>query len=311
MTEAWRKLAANVGDVAADKLFAPATFVESPAKDAASGVKGTDTQAWVGYSTELRAVVVAFRGTESLIDVLVDANIIPHGFDPAYPLPAASRAASPDPRPPVPDGHWVHSGFFNAYASVRAAVWRVVDECMAAGGGGDWHVYVTGHSLGGALATLAAYDASATTFTSGRVAGLTMYNFGSPRVGNGVFADAYDARVPDTWRVVNADDVVARVPRAVGYRHVGHTVGIRPDGTFDRAAGVDVLEGESVDGVARSFASAAVAAVTEGDASALTDTVTREIDFAKALASGDALDQHREALYFETLKKVVRALTQG
>jgi hypothetical protein len=57
-----------------------------------------------------------------------------------------------------------------------------------AGGGGAWHVYVTGHSLGGALATLAAYDASATTFKSGTVSALTLYNFGSPRVGNGVFA---------------------------------------------------------------------------------------------------------------------------
>ena len=304
MTEAWRKLAVNVGDIAAGELFIPATFVESPAKG------GTDTQAWIGYSTELRSVVVAFRGTESLIDVLVDANIIPHGYGPSYPFPPSSRVASPDPRPPVPEGHWVHSGFFNAYASVRSAVWRVVDECMAAAGGGAFHVYVCGHSLGAALATLASYDAAFTTFQSGTVSGLTMYNFGSPRVGNGVFAEAYDAAVPDTWRIVNADDVVARVPRAVGYRHVGHTVGISIDGTFmnDEEA-ADVLEGVSADSVARSLASAAVAAVSGEDTSTLTATVTREIDFAKALASGDALAQHREALYFETLKKVVRAIT--
>ena len=84
MTEAWRKLAVNVGDIAAGELFIPATFVESPAKG------GTDTQAWVGYSTEVRSIVVAFRGTESLINVLVDANIILHGYDPTYPFRASS-----------------------------------------------------------------------------------------------------------------------------------------------------------------------------------------------------------------------------
>lgn len=303
MTAAWRALASGAGDIAADRLFEPATFVDVPA---------TDTQAWIGYSDELRSIVVAFRGTEmtSLADIVTDAFIIPHGFDPAYPLPPHTRASKTVAKgAAAPAGLWVHSGFFNAYASVREAVWRVVDECMAAGGGGDWHVYVTGHSLGGALATLAAHEAAFTTFTSGSVAGLTMYNYGSPRVGNTEFATAFDAAVPDSWRVVNSDDVVARVPRAVGYRHVGHTVGIRKDGTFDADAGVDQLEGESYDSVARSLASTVVAAVAEGDASALSETVSKEVDFAKAMMSGDALAQHKEEFYYKTLEKIVKALT--
>lgn len=302
MTEAWRALASGVGDIAADRLFEPATFI-----NAAS----TDTQAWIGFSEDLRAIVVAFRGTEmtSLADIVTDAFILPHGFDPAHPLPPATRASKTAAKGgAAPKGLWVHSGFFNAYASVRDTVWRVVDECMAAGGGGGWHLYVTGHSLGGALATLAAYEASFTAFASGTVSGLTMYNYGSPRVGNTEFATAFDAAVPDSWRVVNSDDVVARVPRAVGYRHVGHTVGIRKDGTFDAAAGVDQLEGESYDSVARSLASTVVSAVTEGDASALSETVAKEVDFAKAMMSGDALAQHKEALYFESLQKIVKSL---
>ncbi|CAN0306134.1 unnamed protein product, partial [Ectocarpus fasciculatus] len=44
----------------------------------------------------------------------------------------------------------------------------------------DWHVYITGHSLGGALATLAALD-HRRRYPEAKV---TMYNFGSPRVGN-------------------------------------------------------------------------------------------------------------------------------
>lgn len=44
----------------------------------------------------------------------------------------------------------------------------------------DWHVLFTGHSLGGALATLATLDLKR------RHPGtkVTMYNYGSPRVGN-------------------------------------------------------------------------------------------------------------------------------
>ena len=42
---------------------------------------------------------------------------------------------------------------------------------------------------------------------------LTMVNFGSPRVGNAAFSEAFNAAVPDAWRVYNHKDVVPRVPR--------------------------------------------------------------------------------------------------
>ena len=42
--------------------------------------------------------------------------------------------------------------------------------------------------------------------------------------------------LPDAWRVVNAADLVPRVPRLLGYAHVGHAVPLRADGTFDDEA---------------------------------------------------------------------------
>jgi hypothetical protein len=56
----------------------------------------------------------------------------------------------------------------------------------------SWHVYITGHSLGGALATLFAVELSSKLAKSGGQTQITMYNFGSPRVGNKQFADMYN-----------------------------------------------------------------------------------------------------------------------
>jgi predicted lipase len=94
----------------------------------------------------------------------------------------------------------VHTGFIETYKLVRDIVQAQV--------GGFRKIIVSGHSLGAALATLCALD--------------LQYNFphvdiaclitGSPRVGNTYFADSFDRRVPDTYRMVYQDDIVTRVP---------------------------------------------------------------------------------------------------
>jgi hypothetical protein len=63
---------------------------------------------------------------------------------------------------------------------------------------------------------------------------LRLYNFGSPRVGNKAFAQHFDkimqtGNIDQAYRLVNKDDVVARVPRKmitlqVDYDHCGQTV---------------------------------------------------------------------------------------
>lgn len=58
----------------------------------------------------------------------------------------------------------VHSGFLNAYDSVRQKVFSLVDALTAsATPEAPWRVYVCGHSLGGALATLCAYELAGRT----------------------------------------------------------------------------------------------------------------------------------------------------
>ena len=60
-----------------------------------------------------------------------------------------------------------------------------------------------------------------------------MYNYGSPRVGNAAFACAYNQSVPNSWRITNKLDVIPRVPRLMGYSHIGNSCSVTPDGTFE------------------------------------------------------------------------------
>ncbi|CAM9991059.1 unnamed protein product, partial [Phaeothamnion confervicola] len=129
----------------------------------------------------------------------------------------------------------VHAGFRGAFASVREALADVID--IASGGDGNgassggWHILVTGHSLGGALATL-------TTLDFGRrfpKAQVTMYSFGAPRVGNTAFAELFSRVNGESFRVVNKRDLVARMPRGrlaarwMDYKHTGRVALVDED----------------------------------------------------------------------------------
>lgn len=62
----------------------------------------------------------------------------------------------------------------------------------------------TGHSLGGALATLAAYDIRKQLLNNQQSnTQVVCYTFAAPRTGNHAFAREYNAAVPDTWSVIN------------------------------------------------------------------------------------------------------------
>jgi len=107
-------------------------------------------------------------------------------------------------------GGRVHEGFY-------AAAMRVAGQIIHFAARQDveeW--YITGHSLGGALAILFA-DHIDTQQVKG------VYTFGGPRVGNREFAAWYNSRLGDvTVRFVNNNDVVTHSPPwFFFYKHVG------------------------------------------------------------------------------------------
>ncbi|KAL4452452.1 hypothetical protein ABPG75_008114 [Micractinium tetrahymenae] len=135
---------------------------------------------------------------------------------------AEQEAAGGEPQP------WVHSGFLTAYDSVRPAVLSVLSTLLEGEAPRTWRLFLTGHSLGGALATLCAWDSAHRSWRT--QVELEVWNFGCPRVGNRAFAEHYNRLVPSTWRVVNARDTVCTLPRLMGYAHVGHAIQLEPDG---------------------------------------------------------------------------------
>lgn len=68
---------------------------------------------------------------------------------------------------------------------------------------------VAGHSLGGALATLCAFDIASAIKEAGALADdgtpidVCCYTFGAPRTGNRAFRNEFNALVPNCWGIIN------------------------------------------------------------------------------------------------------------
>ena len=104
----------------------------------------------------------------------------------------------------------VHRGFYRAFHDSRNEVVRRLVEA----GADQKPVVLTGHSLGGAIATIAAAE----WFSTYRIR--SIYTYGQPAAGFTALRSFLDVRYGDRFsRFVNEGDLVPRVPP--GYRHVG------------------------------------------------------------------------------------------
>lgn len=101
---------------------------------------------------------------------------------------------------PAPQGGQVHKGFLEAYNLVAQQISTFLQKDDS-----GLPVYITGHSLGGALAMVA------TRYLESDSVGAT-YTYGCPRVAD----DEFYAKIKTpVYRIVNAADIVPRVP--LGY----------------------------------------------------------------------------------------------
>ena len=114
----------------------------------------------------------------------------------------------------------VHAGFHNEYLRYRESIQKSVNQHP------DKDIYVTGHSLGGALAVLNAFDIAVHTQRP-----VTVFTFGQPRVGGEKFRKIYEELVPDSYRVVVDGDPIPRTPGSlIDYEHVGKLLQLDKEG---------------------------------------------------------------------------------
>lgn len=125
---------------------------------------------------------------------------------------------------PGPWGGRVHEGFYDALS----CVWHLLDnEVRRLQDAIPRRLWVTGHSLGAALAAL-----SVARWCEARCPVAGLYTFGQPRTGDSDFARSFDfAFRPFAFRVVNHLDVITRAPpRSLGYQHLGTFVYLTDSG---------------------------------------------------------------------------------
>jgi len=106
-------------------------------------------------------------------------------------------------------------------------------------------IQITGHSLGGALATLISQR-----FEDWNYKVLPVYTFGSPRVGSGVFACGY---TPEQVRITNGMDPVPCVPLGFDFEHVGTEYHLPGGGTPGWAHSAAVLARHLCSGFQQTF----------------------------------------------------------
>ena len=151
-----------------------------------------ETQAFLVANSDM--ILLAFRGTEAdkVKDWMTDADI--------------DLVDGP--------GGKVHEGFKRGLSFVIKDIEKDINALQDSG----QKLWITGHSLGAALAGLAA----ATLKEKGKTAD-GIYTFGQPRAGDDDFKKNYNKDFESrTFRFVNNNDVVTRVPpRLLRYKHVG------------------------------------------------------------------------------------------
>ncbi len=180
--------------IEADPVQLAAMTTPHPAVTAMT--KNTNIFGLMGQNTTSRTAFVSFRGTSDIEDWVADL------------------VAVPDDYLPISGFGQVHTGFQDVYELVRQSI---ANNLATATAGCD-QILITGHSLGAALAVLAAPDVFRNMPPN--TIEPRLITFAGPRVGLSDFAAAFNATIESCFRVVNFLDIVPHVPPAP-YVHVG------------------------------------------------------------------------------------------
>lgn len=163
--------------------------------------KKTDLQVAITLSETNKRISVVFRGSESKSDWFYDLLIL---------------------KKHLGDNIYVHTGFWeqlhinNNYQVIRDELNGLLNIYN------NFQIIITGHSLGGALATLCGYELSLELNAQ-----IIIISFASPRIGNNIFTKRFDNQHNLIhYRVSNNNDIVTALPM-LNYKHCGVNIHLR------------------------------------------------------------------------------------
>ena len=150
-----------------------------------------DTQLWIFEDSSRDEMVIAFRGSDSMGDILTNFCIIPEQFL-------------------FPNHGTCHGGHMKCYKTVRNDIMIQVQKYIKRGGK---KVTVCGHSLGGACAAICALDLALASSLN-----VSCFSYGALAFADRKFCDSLKHHVPNSFRVVHSDDFAPFIPMLF-YRH--------------------------------------------------------------------------------------------
>jgi hypothetical protein len=230
-----------------------------------------DTQAFMFKTKDF--VMIAFRGSQEMQDWRTNART---RFE-KFALKTKMEPLEEDTTPPIGQ---VHRGFQAAWQSVEEGVLKQL-EIWSAGRKSNFPIFISGHSLGGALATVAA----ASLVKQGLKNIQGVYTFGQPRVGDFIFVSEIGRALKGkVFRFVNNNDIVPHVPPPYLpwnptriYLHFGQLFYFNSSGALVKQPGWLYRRFDSLIGLARA-------------------------SFKQGL---DAIDDHRMEFYISNLEKTL------
>lgn len=161
----------------------------------------SDSCGYIALDHGKERVIVAFRGTYSVANTIVDLSTVPQEW---MPYDGGDEG-------PKCENCTVHMGFYRAWVNTRDAI--VSDLRLQLLLHSDYTLHLVGHSLGGAVAALAALDLQADGYDP------IVTTFGEPRIGNEGLAKYLDAR----FYLTNDKEETQIDKTKQKYRRVTHT----------------------------------------------------------------------------------------
>ena len=147
--------------------------------------------------------IIVFRGTQRTIEWVLNINAV-------YATKKSKILSN--------SYGTVHPGFSTIYSNIATQTLEIAKNLNP-----SVPCYVSGHSLGAAIATLAAIDIAVNIPRLKKQ--VQLYTYASPRVGDPVFAREHNRVIPNSYRVVNLADAITLVPFTVFFKteyvHVG------------------------------------------------------------------------------------------